>query len=127
MVGKYTPFALMTKHRGLAIREGADAFLRTQYLAIFAVGAILLIVLWITPQFGLLTVLGFALGGLCSAISGIGGMWVSVRANVRIAISAAREGLSHALKISLRFGAETGFLAGALALASVSGLYLVVY
>ena len=111
----------------LAIREGADAFIRTQYLAIFAVGAILLIVLWITPQFGLLTALGFALGGLCSAISGIAGMWVSVRANVRTAAAAAREGLPHALKISLRSGAVTGFLVGALALASVSGFYLVLH
>lgn len=55
----------------LAIREGANAFIRTQYLTILAVGILLLIMLWITPQFGFLTALGFAIGGLCSAISGI--------------------------------------------------------
>jgi len=111
----------------LAIREGADAFIRTQYLTILAVGTLLLIVLWITPQFGFLTALGFAIGGLCSAISGIIGMWVAVRANVRTTAAAARQGLPLALKISLRSGTVTGFLVGALALASVSGFYLFLY
>ncbi|HEB92627.1 MAG TPA: sodium-translocating pyrophosphatase [Gammaproteobacteria bacterium] len=111
----------------LAIREGANAFIRTQYLTILAVGSLLLIILWITPQFGFLTALGFAIGGLCSAISGMVGMWVSVRANVRTTAAAARQGLPLALKISLRSGAVTGFLVGALALASVSGFYLLLY
>ncbi|HEX21854.1 MAG TPA: sodium-translocating pyrophosphatase [Chromatiales bacterium] len=111
----------------LAIREGANAFIRTQYLTILAVGVLLLIILWITPQFGFLTALGFAIGGLCSAISGIVGMWVAVRANVRTTTAAARQGLPLALQISLRSGAVTGFLVGALALASVSGFYLLLY
>ncbi len=108
----------------LAIREGANAFIRTQYLTILAVGVLLVIILWITPQFGFLTALGFAIGGLCSAISGIVGMWVAVRANVRTTVAAAQQGLPLALQISLRSGAVTGFLVGALALASVSGFYL---
>ncbi len=111
----------------LAIREGAHAFIGTQYLTILAVGALLLIVLWITPQFGFLTALGFAIGGCCSAFSGIAGMWVAVRANVRTTAAAAGQGLPLALRISLRSGAVTGFLVGALALASVSGFYLLLY
>ncbi len=111
----------------LAIREGANAFIRTQYLTILAVGVLLLVILWITPQFGFLTALGFAIGGLCSAISGIVGMWVAVRANVRTTTAAARQGLPLALQISLRSGAVTGFLVGALALASVSGFYLLLH
>jgi len=111
----------------LAISEGANAFIRTQYLTILAVGILLLIILWITPQFGFLTALGFAIGGLCSAISGMVGMWVAVRANVRTAAAAARQGLPLALKISLRSGVVTGFLVGALALASVSSFYLLLY
>jgi len=82
----------------LAIREGANAFIRTQYLAILGVGVLLLIVLWVTPQFGFLTALGFAIGGLCSALSGMVGMWVSVRANVRTTAAAARQGLFQALR-----------------------------
>lgn len=111
----------------LAIREGANAFIRTQYLTILAVGVLLLLVLWITPQFGFLTALGFTIGGLCSAISGIVGMWVAVRANVRTTAAAARQGLPLALQISLRSGAVTGFLVGALALAGVGGFYLLLY
>jgi len=111
----------------LAIREGAAAFIRTQYSAILGVGAVLLIILWISPNFGLWTALGFAVGGLCSALSGIVGIWVSVRANVRTAAAAAGPGLTLALRISLRSGAVTGFLVGALALASVTGFYLVLH
>ena len=108
----------------LAIREGAAAFIRTQYLTILVVGILLLLALWVTPQFGFLTALGFAIGGLCSAISGMAGMWIAVRANVRTTAAAVRWGLPAALTISLRAGSVTGFLVGALALASVAGFYL---
>ncbi len=107
----------------LAIREGANAFMRTQYLTILAVGVVLTLLLWATPQYGFLTALGFVIGGVCSAIAGIMGMWVAVHANVRTTAAAAK-GLPLALKTSLRAGSVTGFLVGALALASVSGFYL---
>ena len=107
----------------LAIRDAAQAFLRTQYTAIFKVGLIFVVVLAIAPHLGLLTALGFAVGGLCSALAGAAGMWVSVRANVRTA-AAAEYGLASALRVAVRSGSFTGFLVGALALASVSGFYI---
>ncbi len=107
----------------LAIQNAAVAFIRTQYRAIAVVGIVLFIPLWLVPHFGPLTALGFAIGGLCSAIAGVVGMWVSVRANVRTT-AAARQGLALALRVALRSGSVTGFLVGALALASVGGFYL---
>ncbi len=106
-----------------AIQAGAGAFIRTQYLTVLIIGVLIFIVLWRVPQFGLLTAIGFAIGGFFSALSGIIGMNVSVRANVRTAI-AAGHGLSTAFKTSLTAGSVTGFLVGSLVLLSVSGFYL---
>jgi K(+)-stimulated pyrophosphate-energized sodium pump len=107
----------------LAIRDAAHAFLRTQYFTIFKVGAAFVVVLAIVPQLGPLTALGFAVGGLCSTLAGAAGMWIAVRANVRTA-AAAEKGLQSALQVAVRSGSVTGFLVGSLALASVSGFYL---
>ncbi len=107
----------------LAIRDAAQAFLRTQYSTILKVGLIFVVVLAITPHMGLSTALGFAVGGLCSGLAGAAGMWVSVRANARTA-AAAESGLAAALRVAVRAGSFTGFLVGALALAAVSGFYL---
>jgi K(+)-stimulated pyrophosphate-energized sodium pump len=107
----------------VAIRDAAQAFLRTQYTTIFKVGLAFVVVLAIVPRLGLLTAVGFAVGGACSALAGAAGMWVSVRANVRTA-AAAERGLPHALRVAVRSGSFTGFLVGALALAAVSGFYL---
>ncbi len=110
----------------LAIREGAHAYLWTQYRVIALVGAVIFLLLLVIPEFGWATALGFAVGGLCSAVSGVSGMMVSVRANVRTA-AAARSGLAPALRLSLRAGSVTGFLVGGLALAAVAGFYLLLW
>ncbi len=106
-----------------AIRQGAAAFMRIQYGTIAIVGAVIFLLLWWIPRFGPATALGFALGGFCSGFSGMLGMAVSVRANVRTA-AAARTSLAEALQIAYRSGSVTGFLLAGLALASVSGFYL---
>ncbi len=107
----------------LAIFEGAMAFMKIQYAVISLVGAAIFIILWFTPHFGHLTALGFLLGSLCSGLSGLIGMNLSVRANVRTA-TAAQQGLFPALKLACRAGSVTGFLVGGLALAALCGFYL---
>ncbi len=106
-----------------AIKVGARAFLQTQYLTIVIIGVLIFVVLWFTPQFGSLTATGFAIGGIISALSGVIGMNVSVRANIRTAI-AAELGLTSALNVALRAGSVTGFLVGSLVLICVCGFYL---
>ncbi len=110
----------------LAIREGANAFIRTQYGVIALVGGVIFFILLVTPHFGVLTALGFAIGGLCSGVSGIFGMTVSIRANVRTT-AAAQSSLAQALRVSHRAGLVTGFLVGSLALASLCGFYLLLW
>jgi K(+)-stimulated pyrophosphate-energized sodium pump len=112
------------------IFEGAWAFLNRQYrtIAMFAVLAaagmgVLLQVLEgaRSPQIGWQTSLAFLLGAACSGISGVIGMYISVKSNLRTA-SAAQRSLKEALNVSLRGGAVSGFLVVAL---SVLGVYLI--
>ena len=109
-----------------AIRNAAHVYFVTQYRAILIVGIALFVVLWLTPGFGALTAVGFAVGGLCSAAAGAIGMLTAVRANVRTAV-AATAGLPQALRVAIRSGTVTGFLVGALALSSVAGFYMLLW
>ncbi|KAJ8431734.1 hypothetical protein Cgig2_028951 [Carnegiea gigantea] len=98
-----------------AIRDGAEGFFRTQYGTISKMALLLaMVILGIylfrnrTPQqeaagigstaSAFITVIAFLLGALCSGIAGYVGMWVSVRANVRVS-SAARRSAREALQV----------------------------
>jgi K(+)-stimulated pyrophosphate-energized sodium pump len=120
------------------IFEGAVAFIRRQYttIAILAVvGAVvigLVITFFETEQvaetdvFGLdlgwRTGLAFLVGAACSMASGIIGMYISVKANVRTA-AAARRSLVEAVQVAMRGGAVSGFLVVALSLLGVYGIF----
>ena len=67
--------------------------------------------------------LSFILGACCSAISGYAGIWVSVRANLRVA-AAARNDYNAALQICFRGGAFAAIINVALAIFGISFLYL---
>jgi len=104
-----------------AIRAGANAFLRRQYLTVAMVGVPIFVVIWIAldgagaPW----TAGGFALGALASAAAGFVGMAVSVRANIRVA-EAASSGFSRAFDLAYRGGAVTGLMVVGLALGSLA-------
>jgi K(+)-stimulated pyrophosphate-energized sodium pump len=103
-----------------AVQEGAQAYLRRQYLTIGIVGVVLFIAL--IPLQNIEVAIGFAIGGLASAAAGFIGMNVSVRANARVA-EAARGGISKALDVAFRGGAVTGLLVVGLALLGTAGYY----
>jgi K(+)-stimulated pyrophosphate-energized sodium pump len=121
------------------IREGADAFVKRQYTTIAAlalVGAVIIgIVIAVveTPDvadvrqlagapIGVLTAIAFLVGAICSMASGIIGMFISVRSNVRTA-SAARRSLVEAVQVAMRGGAVSGFLVVSLSLLGVWGIF----
>lgn len=123
-----------------AIFQGAQAFLKRQYITIgvlaivgaIVVGGLLAIlsgnanaVGGVTP-FGIAwrTTIAFLIGASCSALSGLVGMNVAVRSNSRVA-SAASRGLGQALLVGLRGGAVTGFLVIALSLLGVTLVYII--
>ncbi|XP_048419882.1 pyrophosphate-energized membrane proton pump 2 isoform X2 [Pyrus x bretschneideri] len=126
-----------------AIRDGAEGFFRTQYgtiskMAILLASVILCIYLFRrpTPQqeaSGLgrftsayITVAAFLLGALCSGAAGYVGMWVSVRANVRVS-SAARRSAREALQIAVRAGGFSALVVVGMAVLGIAILYAIFY
>jgi hypothetical protein len=80
--------------------------------------------LYFSPlSMALITSVSFLLGSVCSAIAGYAGIWVSVRANVRVA-AAARKCYNDAMQICFRGGAFAAIINVALAIFGISSLYL---
>ncbi len=120
------------------ILEGAVAFIRRQYTTIgfLAIGGAVVIGVVIgivegpdvadTSIFGFdlgwRTGLAFLVGAACSMASGIIGMYISVKANLRTA-AAAQTSLVRAVQMAMRGGAVSGFLVVALSLLGVYGIF----
>jgi len=70
-----------------------------------------------------ITSLSFLLGANCSALAGYAGIWVSVRANVRVA-AASRKDYNEAIQICFRGGAFSAIINVALAIFGISSMFL---
>jgi K(+)-stimulated pyrophosphate-energized sodium pump len=122
------------------IFEGAVAFIRRQYqtIGLMALGGAVVIGLVIGLvetkdvadtsiygfDLGIRTAFAFLLGAACSMASGIIGMYISVKSNLRTA-AAARHSLVGAVQTALRGGAVSGFLVVALSLLGVYTIFTV--
>jgi K(+)-stimulated pyrophosphate-energized sodium pump len=99
------------KEIGRAVQEGASAYLTRQFrtLAVFAAVAFLL--LFVLPGDAEVRIgrsLFFLIGALFSASIGYLGMWLAVRANVRMAASARQGDRDNAMRIAFRTGGVVG-------------------
>lgn len=126
-----------------AIRDGAEGFIKTQYGTISKMAMVLALVILgiylfrrITPQqeasgigrttSACITVASFLLGALCSGSAGYVGMWVSVRANVRVS-SAARRSAREALQVATRAGGLSAIIVVGMAVIGIAVLYATFY
>ena len=113
-----------------AVQEGASAYLTRQFrtLSVFAVAAFFLLLLLpvhASAEFSSLTLricrsVAFLAGAVFSALIGYLGMWLAVRANVRMASAARSEGRDPAMKIAFRTGAHVGMATVGLGLLGAS-------
>ena len=111
------------------ILEGANAFITRQYRTIAIMALVTAVIVGVVvgvlddnTELGVLTAVAFLVGAIASGVSGIIGLAIAVRANVRAA-AAAQQSLKEAVTVSLRGGAVSGFLVTALSLLGVSGIY----
>jgi K(+)-stimulated pyrophosphate-energized sodium pump len=112
------------------VQEGASAYLGRQFrtLSVFAVAAFFLLLLLpvhASAEFSSLTLricrsVAFLAGAVFSALIGYLGMWLAVRANVRVAAAARSEGRDPAMKIAFRTGAHVGMATVGLGLLGAS-------
>lgn len=105
-----------------AILEGANAYLKRQYMVISIVALPIVVLLGLV--FGINAAATFLIGAVLSAASGIIGMSVSVRTNSRTA-EAAKSGLKEALKVAFSGGSVTGLMVAGLALIAVAVAILI--
>ena len=107
----------------LAIRDGANAFLKAEYkiLIIFVLVLFVLICLGI----GITTAICFAVGALFSTLAGYFGMNVATKANVRTANGAKTGGMNKALSTAFSGGAVMGMSVVGLGLLGVSVVYII--
>ena len=123
------------------LREGSEGFFVTQYGTIFkyafitSAGLFAMYAMREIPaksklnnyfsplSMAFITSVSFLLGSVCSAIAGYAGIWVSVRANIRVA-AAAKKCYNEAIQICFRGGAFAAIINVALAIFGISSLYL---
>jgi K(+)-stimulated pyrophosphate-energized sodium pump len=113
------------KKIAMAIRKGADAYLKRQYTGVALFFLAMFVILGILVAFGLLTPFvpfAFISGGFFSGLSGFIGMKIATRANVRTT-HAAGKSLNSGLKVAFSSGAVMGLTVVGLGLLDISIWY----
>ena len=111
------------KEIAAAVQEGAAAYLNRQFKTLsYFVGIVFLLLFELPGEFDIR--LGrsifFLLGALFSAAVGYNGMWLAVRANVRVAEAARQKSAANAVKIAFRTGGVVGMTTVGLGLLGAS-------
>ncbi|MDG2053885.1 MAG: sodium-translocating pyrophosphatase [Phycisphaerales bacterium] len=110
-----------------AVRSGAMAYLKRQYIVVFCVFVALLVVLAVLAGFGIQpiwTVIGVAIAGTLSGLCGWFGMKMATNASARTTF-AAKQSLNDGLTVAFRAGAVMGLVVVGFALLDASVWYFV--
>ncbi|MCK5581633.1 MAG: sodium-translocating pyrophosphatase [Candidatus Omnitrophica bacterium] len=114
------------KEIATAVREGASAYLRRQYIAVsifFAFVFALLLVLSFMGYMVIFVPFAFLTGGMFSGLAGFCGMMVATSASARTA-NACRSSLNGGLRVAFSSGAVMGFTVVGLGLFDLCCWYL---
>jgi len=116
------------KKIAVAIQEGAAAYLTRQFKTLSVFVVLVFFLLFALPGHADIRIgrsIFFILGALFSAFVGYQGMWLAVRANVRVAAAAKDHGAQPAMKIAFRTGGVVGMLTVGLGLLGASTIVLI--
>jgi len=124
------------KEIAAAVQEGAAAYLNRQFKTLSVFVAVVFFLLFALPAHddmghSLISIrigrsIFFLLGALFSAGVGYNGMWLAVRANVRVAEAARQNSSENAVKIAFRTGGVVGMTTVGLGLLGAS-LVVIIY
>jgi K(+)-stimulated pyrophosphate-energized sodium pump len=103
-----------------AIREGAMAYLKREYMTLAVFVIILSVILYFFINIE--TTIAYVVGSVASALAGLLGMDIALKANVRTA-NAAKRGLNRAFSVGFYGGAVMGLAVVGLALIGISVIY----
>jgi K(+)-stimulated pyrophosphate-energized sodium pump len=106
-----------------AVQEGAAAYLNRQFKTLSYFVGIVFFLLFVLPgdlEIRVGRSIFFLLGALFSAAVGYNGMWLAVRANVRVAEAARQKSAENAVKIAFRTGGVVGMTTVGLGLLGAS-------
>lgn len=117
------------KEIAAAVQEGAAAYLNRQFRTLSVFVGIVFVLLFALPGHTDIRVgrsIFFLIGALFSAAVGYNGMWLAVRANVRVAEAARQNSAENAVKIAFRTGGVVGMTTVGLGLLGAS-LVVIIY
>ncbi|MCL7388054.1 MAG: sodium-translocating pyrophosphatase [Thaumarchaeota archaeon] len=119
---KQNPGNEVMRNISSAVKTGALAFIRREYVTILPIAIILAIVIGLAS--GYTNAIAFAVGAALSAVSGIIAILATVSAAPRAA-QATEKGLGSTLSVAYRGGAVAGLTITAAALIAVTALYAI--
>jgi len=111
------------KEIAAAVQEGAAAYLNRQFKTLSVFVVVVFFLLFALPGTSDIRIgrsIFFLLGALFSAAVGYNGMWLAVRANVRVAEAARQKSAAGAVKIAFRTGGVVGMTTVGLGLLGAS-------
>lgn len=119
---KFSEGTDLMKKISVAIRKGANAYLKRQYSVVAVFFVAMFVILLVMAFFGFLTYFvpfAFVTGGFFSGLSGFIGMKIATASNARTA-DACRIGLNRGLRVAFSAGSVMGFTVVGLGLLDIS-------